>query len=317
MSPPVASDARPVPTLPITVGLCAYNEARTIAASLSSVLSQSLSDGVELLEVIVVASGCTDDTEAIVRSVSSLDPRVNLVHEATRTGKASALNKILSISRGELIVFTNGDAVLEEGALAALVDTFRRWPAVEVACGAPVVVARRGDLVTPAARLLWRLHNRTLQALSDQSGPNHCCDELFVVRRGVIDGFPPGIINDGAYLGALMAHRNRSVRFVSSARVRVRVPSSAGGLLLQRRRILRGHRQVKESLGLSVNTLESLARRDPAFVGGLVARELLSWPASWLVFGLLLLPLELLAHASISFDRFRSFAYQPVWPVVE
>ena len=40
----------------------------------------------------------------------------------------------------------------------------------------------------------WRLHNRRLQALSDQGLGNHCCDELMALRRGFGTGFGFGIL---------------------------------------------------------------------------------------------------------------------------
>jgi len=45
-----------------------------------------------LAEIIVIASGYTDGTEAIVRSWIERDPRVRLLIQARREGKASAVN---------------------------------------------------------------------------------------------------------------------------------------------------------------------------------------------------------------------------------
>src|SRR5207247_9693080 len=78
----------------VTVGVCAFNEARRIGACLQSLLLQRIPPEFELIEIVVVASGCTDATERVVREWQDRDPRILLVHEPQRRGKASGLNEI-------------------------------------------------------------------------------------------------------------------------------------------------------------------------------------------------------------------------------
>src|SRR5205807_9519513 len=84
----------------------------------------------------------------------------------------------------------------------------------------------------------WRIHNRTLQTLSDLDAGNHCCDELMAMKRGFADSIPKDVVNDGSYFGVIAALRGSTVRFCRSAVVIVDTPSSLNGLLWQRRRIL-------------------------------------------------------------------------------
>src|SRR5215468_1825564 len=53
------------PILECSVGIMAYNEAANVANAIASILGQPLARG-HIAEVIVVASGCTDDTSPIV-----------------------------------------------------------------------------------------------------------------------------------------------------------------------------------------------------------------------------------------------------------
>ena len=50
-------------------------------------------------EIIVIASGCTDDTESIVQSWAERDRRISLVVEPRREGKAAAVNRFLKEAR--------------------------------------------------------------------------------------------------------------------------------------------------------------------------------------------------------------------------
>lgn len=297
----------------MTVGICAFNEERRIGSCLSSVTSQQIPEGSDLTEVLVVASGCTDGTERIVEAWQTWDARVALVRQPQRMGKASALNEILNQARGELIILLNADAVLQEHALAALIGPFMAEPDVVLACGAPTADDSQERVARVVADFHWRLHNRTLDAMSRQGLPNHCCDEFMAMRRGFVTALPRDLVNDGAYLGALASLRGSSVRFCPAARVWVEIPRSVSGFLMQRRRILRGHDQVDSLLQHPSNTLENLFRREPITALAILGRQILSRPRALFAFLFVVLPLEMLAYLFAMRDRQEGIRYDPAW----
>lgn len=283
---------------------------------LGSLLVQSVPAPFVLDEVLVVASGCTDGTEGVVRSFAQVDRRIELIHEPERRGKASALNQILAAYRGDVLVLVNADARLAPEAMAHLLPAFTEPGATQVACGAAVLQGQRG-LPGVIEDVLWSLHNRILAVQSERNLDNHCCDELMAVRRGFIDSFPPDLINDGAYLGVLAALSGHTVRFSAEARVLVRPPRTVRGWLDRRKRILRGHRQVRHLLRHPSNTLESLARKDPLLAARILAQEVRDHPWSLLVLLLLAIPLEGLSFALAVSEDVRSPGYSAVWPKVD
>lgn len=297
--------------------MCAHNEERHIAAALASLLSQQLPESFELQEVLVVASGCTDGTEDIVREWSRRDSRIVLLHEGSRSGKARALNWILEEAKGEIIVTLNADARLASGALACLLAPFSRSAQVVIACGAPVLPNGSTHPTLLTLDLLWRLHNRTLDTLSKLGLPNHCCDEFMAIRRGFVDALPNGLMNDGAYLGTLASLRGISVLFCPGARVIVDPPRTIHGYILRRQTLLRGHKQVMEILRKPPNTLETLMMRDPALASVIAAREFFSDLRSALTTFLLLLPLEGVASLIARLERSRGKKYEPIWTMVD
>src|SRR5437870_13751206 len=122
-------------------------------------------------------------------------------------------------------------------------------------------------------------------------------------RRGFIDAIPAGVVNDGAYFGVLAARRGMTVQFVPGAKVLVAIPGNLLGLIRQRRRILRGHRQVLDMLGAPVFTLEGLAKRQPALVAKILTAELASRPGPTLAIILIALQIAASAHAWATFAR--------------
>src|SRR5207244_4312119 len=89
-------------------------------AKLNSTLSQRYPG--RRLEVIVVSDGSTDVTDAVVASYP--DPRVRLVRQEPRAGKSPALNRGALAARGDVLVFTDANALFAPEALARLAAPF-------------------------------------------------------------------------------------------------------------------------------------------------------------------------------------------------
>ncbi|MBI2203765.1 MAG: glycosyltransferase [Candidatus Rokubacteria bacterium] len=115
---PPAPSRRRLPRL--TVIVAAYNEARCIAAKLRSTLRQRYPW--DRLEVIVVSDGSTDATDEIVAHYP--DVRVRLLRQDTRSGKSLALNRAVAASSGDVLVFTDANALFGPEALARLAAPF-------------------------------------------------------------------------------------------------------------------------------------------------------------------------------------------------
>ena len=86
----------------VSVILPVYNEERFVADALDSILCQDYHP----LEIIAVDDGSTDHTARILQSYRELQ----YVYQ-TNQGVASARNKGISVSRGELIAFLDADDI--------------------------------------------------------------------------------------------------------------------------------------------------------------------------------------------------------------
>jgi len=124
-----------------SVGVMAYNEEANIAAALQSILGQQLTAG-RINELIVVASGCEDATGEIVAGVARDDPRVRLIEQARREGKASAINLFIGAARSPVLVMVSADVLVADGTLDVLLRHFED-PDVGMAGGHPSPVNGR------------------------------------------------------------------------------------------------------------------------------------------------------------------------------
>lgn len=86
------------PKLRCSVGVTAYNEEANIGHLLDALLNQHLFD-VEITEIIVVASGCSDNTVPIVKRYMADNPTIKLINQPQREGKTAAINLFLAHAR--------------------------------------------------------------------------------------------------------------------------------------------------------------------------------------------------------------------------
>ncbi len=116
------------PSLPaVSLIVAAHDEQAVIAAKVENALA--LDYPRELLELVVVCDGCTDATAQRARAAGA-----ELVLELPRGGKIVAQDAAVERARGELVAFSDANALWEPGALRELVSAFAD-PRVGYACG--------------------------------------------------------------------------------------------------------------------------------------------------------------------------------------
>lgn len=108
----------------LSVLLCTYNRAGLLKETLAALAAARAPDGCAI-DVIVVDNNSTDDTPDVVRRAASEGPWP-IRYEVERTqGKGFALNKGLSVARGDVLALTDDDVLPSPDWLVRIVDQFR------------------------------------------------------------------------------------------------------------------------------------------------------------------------------------------------
>ena len=256
-----------------SVGIMAFNEEANLGYLLESLLRQK-HPGFELLEVIVVASGCTDRTEAIAREAATSDPRIRLVVQERRAGKASAVNLFLARAHGELLVLESADTLPRADTLQRLLEPFAD-PKVGMTGARPRPVNRGASFMQYVAHNFWWMHHH-LSLGQPKLG------EL-VAFRPVFCSIPPDTAVDEAAIEAIVQRAGYLIRYADEAIVFNRGPEILRDYFTQRRRIVAGHLHLSETLGYAVSSsrrydliakgLLAKVRRNRKLVGRLVKRR--------------------------------------------
>jgi len=260
----------------LTIGVCAYNEERRIRTLLGDILNQK--DLPQGSKVIVVASGCTDNTVSIVRNIANSNPRVELIEEESRTGKTNAINLILEKSPVELLVLVSADIRLPKDSIGEILRAISD-EGVAVVGGLPVVENSENGAVAKSAAIIWRVMRQAMTELGSSGELPFVMGELYCFRVSLVERIPSQVVNDDAYVATLARSKGFKVVHAAKANFVLKVPSSIPDYIAQRRRVTYGHLLIKAQTGRFAN-IEGIALDHTLILARAMIREAASHPTS-------------------------------------
>lgn len=286
----------------VAVVMPAHNEAKVIEASL-----RSLFQGVSCPDrVLVVADNCTDSTPVISERMGC---EVVHRHDKARMGKGFALDfglQYLSRQPPDVIVVLDADCQVEHEAIRQLATEasltnrpIQGWYQFEVS---PV-----GDQMQAIASLglCFKNYLRPLGSLqagmpcqlhgSGMAFPWELLRKVTLANSNLVEDTQLGI--DLAVAGA-------APQFMPKAKIRTRIPNSAGNFLSQRKRWEHGY-------------LSLIMVQLPRLIGEAFRQR--RFDLLWLAFDLTILPLSLLVFAWFATACLASVVYWwtgEFWPLV-
>jgi cellulose synthase/poly-beta-1,6-N-acetylglucosamine synthase-like glycosyltransferase len=266
------------PMVVCSIGVMAYNEERNIGNLLKALCAQQLQT-VSIGEVVVVASGCTDNTCGVVEGEIQCDPRIRLLVQQQREGKMSAINLFLKSAVHEVVVIINADVLPEEDCIERLVGPFAD-PMVGITGGRPVAINDRDTLPGFAAHLLWDMHHQ-ISLTTPKMG------ELIAYRNFAEIEISPDTVDDEGIVEELVARKGMHKLYRPHAIVYLRGPTTVRDFVKRRRNIYAGHLQLRARTRYTPSTFGTLA----------MARRLLLPLLRWTQGR----PLDLLRMAGVAF----------------
>jgi glycosyltransferase involved in cell wall biosynthesis len=235
----------------VSVAVPAYNEERNIGLLIDSLRAQRTRRA-EIVEIVVVASGCTDRTAEIVRErAARRGTRVRLIVEAERRGKVAAINTYLEHGdpHVEAICLCSADLLVAPDAVERLVQCLLINHDVGM-CGArPMPTNGHGTFLGEAAHFLWHMHHRV--ALEKPK-----LGEMIMLRSGIVKRLPRESAVDEATLESRVTAAGYVLAYVPESVVHNHAPRTLREFVRQRRRIAAGHYWLRDTFGYAVSTMD-------------------------------------------------------------
>ncbi|BAL98590.1 MULTISPECIES: glycosyltransferase [Caldilinea] len=230
-----------------SVGVTAYNEEANIGSLLEALLDQHLHE-VEIVEIIVVASACTDRTVEIVKEYMAKDARIKLIEQERREGKTSAVNLFLKAAQCDICVLESGDTLPHEYAVEHLVRMFRD-PTVGMVGAQKMAVNTPDHIVGLLSHLRLRMEHELCLEIPRLG-------EMIAFRK-IFDQIPPDVAMDEAFVEAIVVRKGMQVRYAPDAIVYNTGPTTIRDFVRQRRRNHAGHLYLKHKYGYKVSSIQN------------------------------------------------------------
>jgi len=220
----------------LTIGIPTYNEEVTILKTINSVLKQ-ISNGDE---IIVVASGCTDNTIPEIKKIIKKDKRVRLIIEEERRGKSSALNKIIKNSKSDIIVQTDGDVIVEEGSINHLIKHFKH-PKIGAVSGNPIPIIPLNNLFYDWTIMSYRKIGKIREKETKKGTFWHLSGYLLAFRKKALPQVPFAKGAVDAWMGKIIKENGFKMVYEPKAKVFVKAPLNISDFIAQKSRVRAGY----------------------------------------------------------------------------
>ncbi len=220
--------AGPLPRLTLIVA--AHDEESVIGAKVANALS--LDYPRELLELIVACDGCADGTARAARSAGA-----DVILELPRGGKIRAQDAAVSRAQGEIVAFSDANALWEPDAARVLVSAFAD-PRVGYACGqVRFVQAATGPGAGNQEGVYWR-YELAVRGLESSLGSITAGNgAIYATRRDSYIVVDP-VMGHDLSLPFNMVKRGMRAVYVPEARASEKMVPSLGGEFARKRRMM-------------------------------------------------------------------------------
>lgn len=210
----------------VSIIIAAYNEEGTIVQKIENALQ--LNYPREKLEVIVFSDASTDRTDEIVRRYA--DDGVQLIRVEGRKGKSYCQNVAVSHAKGEIIIFTDADALLQSDSVRKMVQHFAD-SSVGCVAGKVCYIDERGES--------WyqRYETKLFELESCLSSPVGAFGPLYALRRDLFEPIPPEMQED-LVRPLLVVYRRHRIVFEPEAIAWLRSTESVEGEMRRRVRMV-------------------------------------------------------------------------------
>jgi cellulose synthase/poly-beta-1,6-N-acetylglucosamine synthase-like glycosyltransferase len=175
----------------VSLIISAYNEEQVIRAKIENALA--LDYPAEKLEVLVISDASDDATDKIVAEYA--DRRVRLCRQEQRHGKSAGLTRFCPEASGEVLVFTDANAMFKSDAIEKLVRHFDE-PKIGYTVGRQLYESPEGGASAASENIYWNIELKLKEWESRLSSVVGADGAIYALRKKLFEPLANEDIND-------------------------------------------------------------------------------------------------------------------------
>lgn len=125
----------------LTIGLPFFNNEKTLADAIKSILIQTYQDW----ELILVDDGSTDNSYTIANRFAQNNSRIKLVSDGKNKGLVTRLNQIIDLAQGDYIARMDSDDMMMPDKLARQMEVLTADKNIDVIDTAAYIINEKGE----------------------------------------------------------------------------------------------------------------------------------------------------------------------------
>jgi cellulose synthase/poly-beta-1,6-N-acetylglucosamine synthase-like glycosyltransferase len=169
---------------------CAYNEGTAMPEKLANLAA--IKTRHPEIELLAFDDGSSDDTAAQIAARADI---VTLVRGPGRSGKAHGMKQLAARARGDVLIFTDANVMLDEAAVGNLLARYAD-PQVGGVLGSLHYVGDGESATAAVGSLYWRLEERLKDEESRTGNVLGADGSIFSIRRALYPDFPDTVLDD-------------------------------------------------------------------------------------------------------------------------
>lgn len=190
--------------------IAAYNEEQVIPEKLIN--TRSLDYPSEKLEIIWVTDGSNDQSVQLLSKEKSI---IHL-HSPERLGKVNAMNKAVTKSTGEILIFSDANSILSANSVKELINEYKD-PKTGCVAGNKQVIDGTNPNPSISEGIYWQLESKLKNAESKIKSTIGAAGELFSVKREFFQPVEDNTILDDFVIAMQIALMGYRVKFAPNA----------------------------------------------------------------------------------------------------
>lgn len=290
----------------ISIIVTAYEDPNSTKECIRRLLNQE-----NFKEKFELIAACPDEpTKKIIMDYKKKYPKIlRYVQQEYGSGKNRLINKILKLAKGDILIWTDGNKLMEKDAISLVLNEFKD-PKVGLVGGRPVALNDKNNIFGYWAHLLTNAASRAKEMTAEKGGVIEQTANLMAFRKGLITEIPLDVSED-AYISHIIVKNGYKNIYIKEAKVLVNYPLNFQDWVKQKVRSIKSHETLDKYIDKKNMKMKSLSNE--IFYGTYLS---LSYPRNLKEFSwtLMLYPARLYIWMRAFYDiKLKKDNYNPHW----